>query len=115
MTQQQTAVAEQTVQTGSTPPAAPTGPKKKKRRSKGKLIAGLIVLAAVIVAVAVVLWYFVFRENNEKGAALTDVVQIGSIQATVEGSGMTTVSRLEVRFSWGTSAPCAERLRNLLM
>ena len=89
MTQQQTAVAEQTVQTGSTPPAAPTGPKKKKRRSKGKLIAGLIVLAAVIVAVAVVLWYFVFRENNEKGAALTDVVQIGSIQATVEGSGMT--------------------------
>ena len=89
MTQQQTAVAEQTVQTGSTPPAAPTGPKKKKRRSKGKLIAGLIVLAAVIVAVAVVLWYFVFRENNEKGAVLTDVVQIGSIQATVEGSGMT--------------------------
>ena len=32
-----------------------------------------------------------------------------------DGSGITTVSRLEVRFSCGTPAPCAERLRNLLI
>ena len=87
MTDQQTPVLEKPVQTP--PPAAPTGPRKKKRKSKLKLVVGLLVTVAVIAAVAVALWYFVFRENNEKGAALTDVVQIGSIQATVEGSGMT--------------------------
>lgn len=33
----------------------------------------------------------------------------------LDGRGIATVSRLEVPFSWGTPAPCAERLRKLLI
>ena len=88
MSQQQTPVIEQAVQTGGVVPAAPKGP-KKKRRGKGKMIAGILVTAAVVIAVAVVLWYFVFRETEDLGEIMTDTVQLGSIQSVVEGSGMT--------------------------
>ena len=88
MSQQQTPVIEQAVQTGGVVPAAPKGP-KKKRRGKGKMIAGILVTAAVVIAVAVILWYFVFRETEDLGEIMTDTVQLGSIQSMVEGSGMT--------------------------
>ncbi|WP_130871007.1 efflux RND transporter periplasmic adaptor subunit [Intestinimonas massiliensis (ex Afouda et al. 2020)] len=88
MAQQQTPVMEQVPQAGGSTPAVPKGP-KKKHRGKGKMIAGLLILAAVIIAVAVVLWYFVFRETGDKGEVMTGTVEYGSIQATVEGSGMT--------------------------
>ena len=87
MTDQRTPVLEQPVP-GQTPQTAPTGPRKKKRRNKLKMILGLVILAAVIAAVAFALWYFVFRaEKTGLGEAMTDTVQIGSIQVKVEGSG----------------------------
>ena len=89
MTDQQTPVMEQPVQPSTLAPATPKGPKKKKRRGKGALIAGILVTAAVVIAVAVVLWYFVFRETEDKGEVMTGTVEYGSIQSTVEGSGMT--------------------------
>ena len=92
MTDQQTPVLEKPVQTP--PPAAPTGPRKKKRKSKLKLVVGLLVTLAVIAAVAVALWYFVFRqEDTEMGEAMTDTVQVGSIQVKVEGSGMAKANK----------------------
>lgn len=92
MTDQQTPVLEKPVQTP--PPAAPTGPRKKKRKSKLKLVVGLLVTVAVIAAVAVALWYFVFRqEDTEMGEAMTDTVQVGSIQVKVEGSGMAKANK----------------------
>ena len=92
MTDQQTPVLEKPVQTP--PPAAPTGPRKKKRKGKLKLVVGLLVTVAVIAAVAVALWYFVFRqEDTEMGEAMTDTVQVGSIQVKVEGSGMAKANK----------------------
>ena len=92
MTDQQTPVLEKPVQTP--PSAAPTGPRKKKRKSKLKLVVGLLVTVAVIAAVAVALWYFVFRqEDTEMGEAMTDTVQVGSIQVKVEGSGMAKANK----------------------
>ena len=92
MTDQQTPVLEKPVQTP--PPAAPTGPRKKKRKNKLKLVVGLLVTLAVIAAVAVALWYFVFRqEDTEMGEAMTDTVQVGSIQVKVEGSGMAKANK----------------------
>lgn len=90
MTDQQTPVLERPA-SGQTPPAgAPSGPRKKKRRSRVKMAVGLIITAAVIAGIAFALWYFVFREDKTgPGEAMTDTVQVGSIQATVEGSGMT--------------------------
>lgn len=101
MTDQQTPVMEQAVQTGSPAPATPKGPKKKKRRGKGKLIAGIVVAAAVVVAVAVILWYFVFRETDQQGEVMTGTVEYGSIQSTVEGSG-TTKARNSASVTPGT-------------
>ena len=92
MTDQQTPVLEKPVQTP--PPAAPTGPRKKKRKGKLKLVVGLLVTVAIIAAVAVALWYFVFRqEDTEMGEAMTDTVQVGSIQVKVEGSGMAKANK----------------------
>ena len=92
MTDQQAPVLEKPVQTP--PPAAPTGPRKKKRKGKLKLVVGLLVTVAVIAAVAVALWYFVFRqEDTEMGEAMTDTVQVGSIQVKVEGSGMAKANK----------------------
>ena len=88
MTDQQTPVIEQAVQTSVAVPTAPKGP-KKKRRGKGKMIAGILIVAAVIIAVAVILWYFVFRETDDKGEVMTGTVEYGSIQSMVEGSGTT--------------------------
>ena len=88
MTDQQTPVIEQAVQTSVAVPTAPKEP-KKKRRGKGKMIAGILIVAAVIIAVAVILWYFVFRETDNKGEVMTGTVEYGSIQSMVEGSGTT--------------------------
>ena len=92
MTDQQTPVLEKPVQTP--PPAAPAGPRKKKRRNTLKLVVGLLVTVAVIAAVAVALWYFVFQQQDtELGEAMTDTVQMGSIQVKVEGSGMAKANK----------------------
>ena len=94
MTDQQTPVLERPAP-GQTPPAgAPSGPRKKKRRSKVKLIVGLLITAAVIAGIVFALWYFVFREDQTGlGEALTDTVQLGSIQVKVEGSGMAKANK----------------------
>ena len=94
MTDQQTPVLERPAP-GQTPPAgAPSGPRKKKRRSKVKLIVGLLITAAVIAGIVFALWYFVFREDQTGlGEAMTDTVQLGSIQVKVEGSGMAKANK----------------------
>lgn len=94
MTDQQTPVLERPVP-GQTPPAGtPSGPRKKKRRSKVKLIVGLLITAAVIAGIVFALWYFVFREDQTGlGEAMTDTVQLGSIQVMVEGSGMAKANK----------------------
>ena len=74
----------------ATPPAGSQKKKKKKGMGRGAKIAlTIIILAAVAVAVAVVLYLFLFKEDNSKGAVMTDFVSIGSIQSVVEGSGTT--------------------------
>ena len=94
MTDQQTPVLERPVQVQTPPPAAPSGPRKKKRRNKIKMIVGLVITAAVIAGIAFALWYFVFREDKtELGDAMTDTVQIGSIEVKVEGSGMAKANK----------------------
>lgn len=94
MTDQQTPVLERPVP-GQTPsPAAPGGHRKKKRGGRIRLVAGLLVTVAVIAAIAVALWYFVFRQDSTgEGEAMTDTVQVGSIQVKVEGSGIAKANK----------------------
>lgn len=95
MTEQQTPVMEATAaeQPRTTPPAGPPQTPKKKKKKKMpkalKIVIALIIVAAVVIAIGVILWMFVFRENTDKGEAMTDVVMRGSIQSMVEGSGLT--------------------------
>lgn len=94
MTDQQTPVLERPAQTQTPPPAMPSGPRKKKRRNKVKMIVGLVITAAVIAGIVFALWYFVFREDKTGlGEAMTDTVQIGSIEVKVEGSGMAKANK----------------------
>ena len=93
MTQQTTTVMDNSggqvpVTPPVTPPAGPAGP-RKKRRGAGKTIAAIVIIAAVVAAVALLLYFKVFRTDNSKGKAMTDVASIGSIQSIVEGSGTT--------------------------
>ena len=88
MTEQNTPLLEQTVPPAGAPAVPPKG-QKKKRRGRSRVWLWIVVAVAAVVGVAVLLWYFVFRETEELGAVMVDTVQRGSIQLTVEGSGMT--------------------------
>lgn len=92
MTEQQTPVVPQDLQTPETLPKKQKGPatheQKQKRRKRIRRIVALVVAAAVIVVSVILLRKFVFKDDSDElGEVMTTVVSRGSIQSMVEGTG----------------------------
>lgn len=86
-----TPVLEKAEPVRATPPPEP--PKKQKKKKKMpravKVVLAIVILAVVVAIVGAVLYFMVFKQEDTKGAAMTQPVMRSSIQSMVEGSGTT--------------------------
>ena len=72
--------------------AAPSGLKKKKNKKNRKRLIAIVLIIAIILG----LWLLLGKKKgNGKQEVMTDFVQIGSITAVVDGSGLATAKQSE--------------------
>lgn len=65
-----------------------SAPRKNSKKKLVKRVIAIVVTLALLAGIGFGMWYLVFRETEELGAIYAEPAYIGSIQSTVQGSGI---------------------------
>lgn len=87
---QTTGAPEQTNAPAPAPALKKPTPRKNTKKKLVKRVIAIVVTLAVLAGICFGMWYLVFRQTEELGDIYAEPAYIGSIQSSVQGSGIAT-------------------------